>query len=108
MGRSSTFGVTAYSSQRELIEFKAPRAQELTNQKMRKGSVMEELERMVNRAKSRMRARVEHVFGILKRLWKFDKVRYRGLAKNATRAFVTLALLNVYLVLRPLFTQARA
>ena len=102
------WGDCAYASQRELIESKAPHAQDLTNQKVRKGSVTEELERMVNRAKSRVRARVEHVFGVVKRLWGFDKVRYRGLAKNATRAFVTLAMANIYLARRPLLTQVRA
>lgn len=44
-----------------------------------------------------MRSRVEHVFGVVKRLWGFGKVRYRGLAKNATRAFTALALANIYL-----------
>jgi IS5 family transposase len=39
--------------------------------------------RAKNRTKSQVRARVEHVFGVVKRLWGFDKVRYRGLAKNA-------------------------
>jgi IS5 family transposase len=34
---------------------------------------------------------VEHVFGVVKRLWGFGKVRYRGLVKNATRAFTALA-----------------
>ena len=52
---------------------------------------------MVNRAKSRVRARVEHVFGVVKRLWGFGKTRYRGLAKNATRAFVALGLADIYL-----------
>jgi IS5 family transposase len=33
----------------------------------------------------------------VKRLWGFAKVRYRGLAKNATRAFVATALANIYL-----------
>lgn len=55
------------------------------------------LERMVNRAKSRVRARVEHVFGVVKRLRGFDKARYRGLAKNGTRAFVATALANLFL-----------
>jgi Domain of unknown function (DUF4372) len=41
------------------------------------------------------------------RLWGFDKVRYRGLAKNATRAFVTLAMANIYLARRPLLAQVR-
>jgi hypothetical protein len=43
---------------------------------------------MVNRDKSRVRSRVEHVFAVIKKLWGFTKVRYRGLAKNGTRAFV--------------------
>jgi hypothetical protein len=38
-----------------------------------------------------IRARVEHVFCVVKRLWGFSKVRYRGLAKNATRAFTRFA-----------------
>lgn len=46
---------------------------------------------MRNRTKSRTRARVEHPFLVLKRLWGFAKVRYRGLAKNANRAFTALA-----------------
>ena len=52
---------------------------------------------MFNRAKSRVRSRVEHVFGVVKRLWGFDKVRYRGLAKNATRSFVALGLAKIHL-----------
>ena len=101
------WGDCAYASQEELIASKAPRAADLTNQKVRKGSVTEELERMVNRAKSRVRARVEHVFGVVKKLWGFSKVRYRGLAKNATRAFVTLGLANLYLARKRLGARVR-
>ena len=54
-----------------------------------------------------MRARVEHVFAVVKRLWGFDKVRYRGLAKNATRAFVALALANIYMSRERLMAQVR-
>ena len=49
------------------------------------------------RIKSKVRSRVEHVFAVVKRLWGFSKVRYRGLRKNATRAFVALGLANIYL-----------
>ena len=58
---------------------------------------MDEVQRAKNRNKSRVRARVEHVFAVVKRLWGFTKVRYRGLQKNATRAFTALALANIYL-----------
>ena len=101
------YGDCAYASQTELIQSKAPKAKDLSNQRVRKGSVTEELERLVNRAKSRVRARVEHVFGVVKRLWGFDKVRYRGLAKNATRSFVALGLANIYLARGALYGQVR-
>ena len=51
-----------------------------------------------NATRSRVRARVEHVFHVVKRLWGFAKVRYRGLAKNTARAFTAFALANLYLV----------
>ena len=60
-----------------------------------------------NRNKSRIRARVEHVFCVVKRLWGFAKVRYRGLVKNATRAFTALALANIYLGRQRLMAQVR-
>jgi IS5 family transposase len=62
---------------------------------------------LLNRAKSKVRARVEHVFAVVKRLWGFDKVRYRGLAKNATRSFVALGLANLYLARGALYGQVR-
>ena len=93
----SVYGDTAYASQQALIESKAPQARDLTNQLVRKNDTLREFKRSENRAKSRVRARVEHVFAVVKRLWGFTKVRYRGLAKNATRSFVALGLANLYL-----------
>jgi IS5 family transposase len=55
----------------------------------------------------KVRARVEHVFAVVKRLWGFTKARYRGLRKNATRAFTALALANIYLCRQHLMAQAR-
>lgn len=91
------YGDSAYASQKALIESKAPQARDFTNQRVRKGGQIDERQRAKNRNKSRVRARVEHVFAVVKRLWGFTKVRYRGLAKNATRAFVALGLANIYL-----------
>ena len=56
--------------------------------------------REINRARSRTRARGEHPFHVVKRLWGFAKVRYRGLAKNLARAQTMFALTNLYLVRR--------
>jgi IS5 family transposase len=94
------YGDSAYASQKALIASKAPNARDVTNKRVRKGSGGEDIARMINRSKSRVRSRVEHVFAVVKRLWGFDKARYRGLAKNATRAFVALGLANLYLARR--------
>jgi len=58
--------------------------------------------RKINRARSRTRARCEHPFLVVKRLWGFAKVRYRGLAKNLARAHIMFALANLYAVRRQL------
>jgi IS5 family transposase len=50
-----------------------------------------------NRSKSSVRAKVEQPFRILKRLFGFDKIRYRGLAKNHHRLCANFALVNLYL-----------
>ena len=101
------YGDSAYASQKELIRGKAPKAKDFTNQRARYNGVVDEVARAKNRNKSRIRARVEHVFGVVKRLWGFGKVRYRGLAKNATRAFTVLALANIYLARQRLMAQVR-
>ncbi len=60
-----------------------------------------------NRRKSNVRAKVEHPFLIIKRLWGFAKVRYRGLAKNANRAFAMLAMVNLVKWGKPLTAEVR-
>ena len=102
------YGDSAYASQKELIASTAPRAKDFTNKRVRKRSgEVDEAERSKNRNKSKVRARVEHVFGVVKRLWGFNKARYRGLAKNATRAFTALALANIFMSRNRLMAQVR-
>ena len=59
-------------------------------------------ERRWNQARSRLRARGEHAFHVVKRLWGFTKVRYRGLAKNTARLYTMFALANLYMVRKQL------
>ncbi len=63
-----------------------------------------EYQRFINRCRSSARARGEHAFHVVKRLWGFAKVRYRGLAKNTARLFTAFALANLYLLRRRLIT----
>jgi IS5 family transposase len=101
------YGDSAYASQKVLIAAKAPSAKDFTNQRTRYAGIVDEAVRAKNRNKSKIRSRVEHVFGVVKRLWGFGKVRYRGLQKNATRAFTALALANIYLGRQRLMAQVR-
>ena len=102
------YGDSAYASQKDLIVSKAPNAKDFTNERVRKRSgEIDEAKRSKNRNKSKIRARVEHVFAVIKRLWGFGKVRYRGLTKNATRAFTALALANIYMSRSRLMGQVR-
>jgi len=102
------YGDSAYASQKVLIHSKAPNAKDFTNQRYRRKGIVDKAVQARNRNKSRIRSRVEHVFGVVKRLWGFGKVRYRGLAKNATRAFTALALANIYLGRQRLMAQVRS
>lgn len=65
-----------------------------------------ERQRRINRARSRCRARGEHAFHVVKRLWGFTKVRYRGLYKNTARALTSFALANLYLLRKKLLPQS--
>ena len=66
---------------------------------------LSEYQKLINRSRSRRRARGEHAFHVIKRLWGFAKVRYRGLYKNTVRALAMFALANLYMVRRRLLPQ---
>ena len=55
-----------------------------------------------NRRHGSVRAKVEHVFRVLKCQFGYRKVRYRGIAKNGAQVFALLALANLYLSRRQL------
>ena len=48
-------------------------------------------------AKSTVRSKVEHVFGVVKRLFQFRRTRYRGLRKQQAKFNMIFALANLYL-----------
>ena len=92
------YGDQAYKSQGEVIRAKAPKAKDFTNRQCKWKHVIDEAIKAKNRTKSRIRSRVEHSIGVIKRVFGFSKVRYRGLAKNGNRVFVTAALANIFLL----------
>ena len=102
------WGDQAYCGQTAAIREGAPRAQDCTHRRYRYHGRINQAERAKNRNKSRVRSKVEHVFGVLKLKFGFVKVRYRGLKKNANRLFATCALVNLYVVRKKLVAAASA
>ncbi len=91
------WGDCAYTGQQSRIHEKAPNAKDFTNKKGHRHAPLTEAEKAKNRNKSKVRAKVEHLFHIMKRQFGFTKVRYRGLEKNAHFLFVNCALINLTL-----------
>ncbi len=103
------YGDSAYrgEKQRERLTQIAPRAKDFTNKRAYRSRSLSDADRQTNRRKSSVRAKVEHPFLTLKHIWGFAKVRYRGLAKNANRAFTMLAMINLSKWGRPLTAEVR-
>jgi IS5 family transposase len=91
------WGDGAYQGQREVIRQAAPHAQDMTSRRVKYKNFVDELQRAKNRVKARVRAKVEHPFRILKCIFGFETVRYRGLRKNHHRLCTSFALVNLYL-----------
>jgi IS5 family transposase len=108
-GETRFYGDSAYrgKAQRERLNTIAPMAKDFTNKRAYRSCPLTEADKATNRRKSSVRSKVEHPFLIFKRLWRFAKVRYRGLAKNANRAFAMLAMINLVKWGRPLTGAVR-
>jgi IS5 family transposase len=92
------FGDQAYWKQADRQAYEARGVRYRMNRRSKPKQPLSERWRRINRARSRTRARGEHAFRIVKQVWGFAKVRYRGLAKNLARAQTMFALANLYQV----------
>lgn len=66
-------------------------------EKAKAGQPLTAAQRDHNRTHGSVRAKVEHVFRVLKCQFGYRRVRYRGIAKNGAQVFALLALANLYL-----------
>lgn len=101
------YGDSAYANQKEALKQVAPKAKDFTNKRAYRNNSLTDADKEINRRKSQVRAKVEHPFRPLKSIYGFAKVRYRGLLKNANRAFAMLALINLDKWGLPLTGQVR-
>jgi IS5 family transposase len=99
---SVVYGDQAYWKQDHREHWQAEGGRYRVNRRGTKRHPLTTHQKAINRSRSRTRARGEHPYLVVKRLWGFTKVRYRGLMKNAARAFTMFALANLYAVRRRL------
>ena len=99
---SEIYGDQVYWSEDHRLQCKYAGLRYRVNRRPSHSRKLNERQRAINRSRSRTRARGEHAFHVVKCLWGFAKVRYRGIVKNAARAFAIFALANLYLVRRKL------
>jgi IS5 family transposase len=90
------WGDAGYQGQSEVIREASPAAQDMTSRRVKTKQGMDEEQKRKNRVKARVRAKVEWPFRILKRVFGYTKVRYRGMVNNHHWHLAAFALVNPY------------
>ena len=99
---TSVWADKGYVSAAREAAFSAPGKVWGVMRKAPKGGALHPIDEDINRIIAKVRARVEHLFRILKRQFGHVKTRYRGLAKNRAHLFTLFALGNLFLMRRRL------
>jgi IS5 family transposase len=94
----AVYGDKAYVSEDKKKEYEARGVKWCINLKANRGRQLNQEEVECNHKRSQIRAKGEHAFLVVKHLWRYQKVRYKGLYKNAVQVFSLFALANLYLV----------
>jgi IS5 family transposase len=94
----AVYGDKAYTSEEKRTEYEARGIQWCVNRKANRHHHLTQEDVDYNHKQSQIRAKGEHAFLVVKHLWRYQKVRYKGLYKNAAQVFSLFALANLYLV----------
>ncbi|HBN8055870.1 TPA: IS5 family transposase [Pseudomonas aeruginosa] len=81
-------------------------ARRSTYKKLSKRSALYKAKHKIEKAKAQVRAKVEHLFRVIKRQFGYVKTRFRGLAKNTAQLVTLFALSNLWMARRYLLTNA--
>lgn len=95
---TSVYGDKAYTGEERKAEYEANGIGWCVHRKAKRGQRLTPEDEDYNHRQSRIRAIGEHAFRVVKHLWRYQKVRYKGLYKNAIQVFSLFALANLYLV----------
>ncbi len=100
----AVYGDRAYTSEKKRQEYEVRGINWRVNRKACRHYQLTPEDVAYNRRQSQIRAKGEHAFLVVKHLWHYQKVRYKGLFKNAVQVFSLFALANFYLVRHELQT----
>ena len=94
----AVYGDKAYSDEKKKAGYEAKGIKWRVNIRGCRWRKLTEKEVATNHEQSQTRAKVEHIFLVVKHLWHYTKVRYKGLYKNTVQVFSLFALANLYMV----------
>ena len=98
----AVYGDKAYTSEKKKKEYEDRGIKWCVNRKACRHYQLSPEDVEYNHRQSQVRAKGEHAFLVVKHLWHYQKVRYKGLLKTAAQVFSLFALANLYLVRREL------
>jgi len=98
----AVYGDKAYAGEDRQKECEARGIEWCVKRKAYRGRELTEEDKKYNHRQGKVRAKGEHAFGVVKNLWQYRKVRYKGLYKNAAQVFSLFTLANLYLVRKEL------
>ncbi|MEA1958428.1 MAG: transposase [Chloroflexota bacterium] len=99
---SVVYGDKAYANEGKRAEYEARGIEWHINRKGKRDHPLSQEDREWNHEQNRIRSRGEYAFLVVKHLWNYKKVRYKGLAKNTAQVFSLFSLANLYLVRKDL------
>jgi IS5 family transposase len=99
---TATFGDSGYAGDKRKRQAREAGHHWCVNDKRKPGRSLSSSQRKRNRRYSSVRARIEHLFRIIKCQFGYRKARYRGLKKNRAQVMSLMALANLYLLRRRL------
>jgi IS5 family transposase len=94
----AVYGDKGYTSEKKRQEYEAKGIRWCVSRKACRHYRLSPEDVEYNHRQSQVRAKGEHAFLVVKHLWHYTKVRYKGLYKNAAQVFSLFALANLYLV----------
>jgi len=101
----SVYGDKAYASKEKKKDYEARGIEWCIKRKANRGQQLTREDKVYNHRQGQIRAKGEHAFRVVKHLWRYQKVRYKGLYKNTVQVFSLFSLANLYLARHDLRMQ---